>query len=416
MGVISHLTIPESPGRVLMPETGSMPADQNARTDTAGHVPAPLRLAAGYIWRILLIGVGIYALARVLDFFSVLVVPVLIAVLLTALLGPLVELLVRWMPRGVAVLIAMLAGIGVVSGLLTLVGTQIASQISELTRQALLGLTELQRWLEDGPLSIGTRQLSQYTEQVTDWLSSNSGTIGQQALSVTATAGEVLAGFALCLFALIFLLLDGRQVWEWLLRVVPIGGRDRVDTAGRTSWVSLTAYVRATVLVAAADAVGIGIGALILGVPLAVPLAVLVFVGAFVPIVGAFISGAVAVLVALITLGPVKALIMLVIVIGVQQLESHVLQPFLMGRMVSIHPLGIVVAIGAGLLVDGIVGALFAVPLVAMVNTFVHSITDPTPAVGGETVPAAPGDDGPADLDQGLDHGVTPDHSQESAD
>ena len=173
---------------------------------------------------------------------------------------------------------------------------------------------------------------------------------------------------------MIFLLLEGDRIWRWLVHLLPAPTHDRVDTAGRAGWQTLTSYVRATVVVATADAVGIGVGAALLGVPLAIPLAVLVFLGAFVPIVGAFLSGGVAVLVALVALGPVQALIMLGIVIAVQQLEAHVLQPFLLGRAVSVHPLAVVLAIGAGLLVAGIVGALFSVPLVAFLNTAIHSL------------------------------------------
>jgi predicted PurR-regulated permease PerM len=148
--------------------------------------------------------------------------------------------------------------------------------------------------------------------------------------------------------------------------------------AARRGWVTLTSYVRATILVAATDALGIGIGAAILGVPLAVPLGVLVFLGAFVPIVGAFVSGIVAVLVALVSHGPVTALIMLGIVVVVQQVEAHVLQPFLLGRAVSVHPLAVILGIAAGVLIAGIVGALFAVPFIAVANTVSSSLAGRT--------------------------------------
>lgn len=356
-----------------MHDTGQMDHEIARPSD----VPAPLRLAAAYVWRLLLLGVGVYALLWVLNYFTSLVVPFLVAVLLAAMLAPLVNLLTRWVPRAVAVLIAVVLAIAAISGLFTLVGTQISSQFGELTRQAMAGVTKLQVWLAEGPLHLGSKEVTGYLEQATQALSENSSRLAGQALSVTATAGEVLTGLVLALFTLIFLLLDGRGIWRWLLNFVPRAGRERADVAGLASWQSLTAYVRATVLVAFVDAVGIGIGAVALGVPLAVPLAVLVFLGAFIPIVGALVSGAVAVFVALITLGFVKALIMLAVVIGVQQLESHILQPFLMGRMVAIHPLAIVFAIGAGIIVDGITGALFAVPLVAALNTFVKTVSNP---------------------------------------
>ncbi len=331
-------------------------------------------MAASYAWRIALFVLVIYGGLRLVDQFMTLVVPFLVAVLVAALLHPLVILLDRWLPRGVSVAITLVALLAVLSGLFTLVGTQISGQMTQLTAQALAGLAQLQSWLSDGPLRLGSEEINSYVQEITNQLSANSTEIARRALTVGATAGEVVTGLVLAIFTLIFLLLDGRAIWLWMIRFVPRRGRGRADEAGLAGWVSLTSYVRATVLVAAVDAIGIGIGAAILGVPLAVPLALLVFVGAFVPIVGALVSGAVAVLVALLALGWVKALIMLAIVIGVQQVESHVLQPFLMGRMVSVHPLGVVFAIGAGIIVGGIVGALFAVPLVAVLNTVVHSL------------------------------------------
>lgn len=337
-------------------------------------VPRSLVVAAQVAWRVVAVVAALYVLVRLVQFFHVLVIPLLVAVLLTALVLPLTELLSRWVPRGVAVAATLLALIAVVSGLFTLVGTQLASGMAGLWTQAADGFTTIQTWLADGPLNLSSAQIDSYVAQVTDQLSANSQEIASQALSVTATAGEVVTGVFLVLFSMIFLLLEGGRIWRWLVHLLPRPTHERVDAAGHAGWRTLTSYVRATVVVASADAIGIGVGAALLGVPLAIPLAVLVFLGAFVPIVGAFVSGGVAVLVALVALGPVKALIMLAIVIAVQQLESHVLQPFLLGRAVAVHPLAVVLAIGAGLLVAGIVGALFSVPLVAFLNTAVHAL------------------------------------------
>ncbi|HEY6737615.1 MAG TPA: AI-2E family transporter, partial [Actinopolymorphaceae bacterium] len=190
----------------------------------------------------------------------------------------------------------------------------------------------------------------------------------QGALRVGTTVGHVVAGFFLALFATIFFLYQGDKIWAWVVRLFPSGARASADGAGRTAWVSLTAFVRATVLVAFVDAVGITVVALILRVPLALPIGVLVFLSSFIPIVGAVLSGAVAVLVALVAHGPVIALIMLGGVLAVQQLESHILQPLLLGRLVSLHPLAVILAIATGSFLAGIIGALFAVPIVAVVN------------------------------------------------
>ena len=180
----------------------------------------------------------------------------------------------------------------------------------------------------------------------------------------------------LALFTLIFFLHDGRQVWSFLLLLVPRHVRPRVDVAGVRGFASLVGYVRATALVAVADAIGIWIGLTVIGVPLSLPLAALVFLGGFVPIVGAVASGAVAVLVALVTNGPVDALLVLAVVLAVQQIEGNVLQPMLLGRAVRIHALAVVLAISAGVVLAGIVGALLAVPMVAVLNSAIRSLVE----------------------------------------
>ena len=174
------------------------------------------------------------------------------------------------------------------------------------------------------------------------------------------------------LFTLVFFLMEGERIWLFIVKLFPKQARDAVNGAGRAGWKSLGAYVRVQILVAAIDAVGIGVGAAILGVPLAIPLGVLVFLGSFIPVIGALISGAVAVLLALVALGPVQALIMIGIVLLVQQLESHILQPLIMGKAVSLHPLAVIFAVAGGSMIFGAAGALFAVPVLAVVNSVVR--------------------------------------------
>lgn len=338
-------------------------------------MPSSLVVAAQVAWRSVAVLVALAALLWLVGYFRVLVIPLLVAVLLTSLVIPLTDVLARHrVPRGLAVATTLLALIAVVAGLFTLVGTQLASGVAGLSSKVSDGFFQVQTWLADGPLNLSSEQVDAYLQQARDQLSANSEEIASRALTITATAGEVVTGMFLVLFSMIFLLLEGERIWRWLVHLLPADTHGPVDTAGRAGWRTLTSYVRATVVVATVDAVGIGVGAALLGVPLVIPLAVLVFLGAFVPIVGAFLSGSVAVLVALVALGPVKALLMLGVVVAVQQLEAHVLQPVLLGRAVSVHPLAVVLAIGAGLLVAGIVGALFSVPLVAFLNTAVHSL------------------------------------------
>lgn len=338
-------------------------------------VPIGVRVASAWAWRLLLIGLFVYVLLKLLGFFSLLVVPLLVALLVVALIRPVTDLLQRArLGRGLASLVTVLGVLAAVAGLVTLVSTQIASGFPELQRQAEAGLVQVQQWLAGPPLHISTTDLADYLQRAKDSLTARQSTVVNGALAATTTAGHVVTGFFLTLFATFFFLAHGGQIWTWVVRLFPRSAREAVDESSRLGWVTLTSFVRATVLVALVDALGIGVGAAILHVPLAVPLGVLVFLSAFIPIVGALFSGAVAVLVALVAQGPVTALVMLGVVLLVQQVESHGLQPFLMGRAVRVHPLAVILAIAAGATVGGIVGALFAVPLVAVGNTVVLSL------------------------------------------
>jgi predicted PurR-regulated permease PerM len=336
-------------------------------------VPLGVRTAASWSWRLLVIGVVIYLLARGFVIFQLILVPVLIALLLVALLRPLHQgLLARpgrvGLPSGPAALVTILIGIGVLATMITVISQQISSGFPDLVDNASNGLGEMQKWLADSPLHITGDQIDGYVAQAQKALQDSQGTLVSGALTVTSTALDVFTGLFLVLFSTFFFLSSGDRIWEWVTNIFPAAARERAHGAGLRAWATLTAFIRATVIVALVDGVGVGIVAAVLGVPLAIPLGVLVFLGAFVPIVGAVVSGMVAVLVALVAVGPVKALIMLLGVIAVQQIEAHVLQPFLLGRAVAVHPLAVIVAIAAGVLLAGIVGALFAVPFVAVVN------------------------------------------------
>lgn len=367
------------------------------RRDGTESIPWALRVATAWSWRLLVVGAVLYYLIRLLSGYVVLVTPVLVAVLLVALVKPMTDgfELMR-LRRSPAALLTVLVVLGLVAGLFTVVGTQVASGLSDLQAEAEKGLREVQRGLAGPPLHLTTTQLSAYLVQVRDSFSSSRGQVLSGALAATTTAGHVVTGLFLALFTTYFFLAQGAAIWSWLVGLLPRSARANVDLAGRRGWVTLTAFVRATMVVALTDAVGIGVGAALLGVPLALPLGVLVFLGAFVPVVGALVSGSVAVLVALVAVGPVKALLMLAVVLGVQQLESHVLQPFLLGRAVRVHPLAVILGIAAGALSAGVVGALFAVPLIAVGNTVLQSLAGDREPEQDEA-PAA--EDLPADAD-----------------
>ena len=297
-----------------------------------------------------------------------LVVPVLVALLVVALVKPLADVGERrlGLRPSLAALATMLIVLLVIAGLIALVGQQVATGFPDLQRQSTAGLQSLRDDLANSPLHITADQIDTLVDQAQQSVSANSGRLLTGAFGVASTAVDVVSGLFIALFSTFFFLSTGRSIWAFVVQLFPRGARPRVEGAAVRAWATLTAYVRATVVVAAVDAIGIGLAAVILGVPLAVPIAVLVFLGAFVPIVGAFVTGVVAVLVALVSKGALVALLMLAAVIIVQQVEAHVLQPFLLGRAVEVHPLAVILGIGAGVLVAGIVGALFAVPLVAV--------------------------------------------------
>jgi predicted PurR-regulated permease PerM len=309
--------------------------------------------------------------------FAVVVLPLVIAVLLTALVVPLVELLGRaHVPRGLAALLVVIGSIAVVALLLTFAGAQIAQGASDLADQVVKALEQIEHWLKTGPLHASDTQINGYIQSAQDAVTSSNKEIVTRLTEVGTAIGHIVAGFFIILFATYFFLADGDRIWSWVVRIFPRASRARADSSGRVAWTSLTAFVRATVLVAFTDALGIMIGAAILHVPFVFAIGVLVFIGAFIPLIGAFLSGTVAVLVALVDQGPIVALIMFGVVVGIQQLEAHVLQPFLMGRLVSVHPLGVIVAIAGGVLVAGIAGALVAVPFVAAANAVVLHLAD----------------------------------------
>jgi predicted PurR-regulated permease PerM len=348
-------------------------------------LPRGVRTAGAWAWRIILFIAAAYLLIRVIGLLRVVVIPIVVALLLAALFEPIAAVLrKRHVNRSLAAGIVLISGLIVVFGGLALIVQTFISQLGDLNAKVGDGITEIQSWLAQGPLHLSQTQLSDGLARIQKSITDNQTALTSGALSTATTLGEVVAGFFLVLFTLFFYLRDGGQIWTFLCRMLPRNARLPVARAGHYSWHTLVSYVRATVLVAFVDAVGIGTGLAILRVPLALPLAALVFLGAFIPVIGAALSGSVAVLVALVTVGPLKALIILGVVIAVQQLEGHVLQPLIMGRAVALHPLAVILAIATGVVTAGIVGGLVAVPLLAVLNTalrylFSHPEGEPTP-------------------------------------
>lgn len=343
--------------------------------DVRPLVPRVLRVSAALGWRLLVVVAALYVVGTVVAFLAGVVIPVAIALLLAALLSPAVSWLqARRVPRGLATALVMIGGLVVLGGVLTFVILTFVGGLPALIFQLSASVDAIVDWLTSGPLHLSEEQLRGVQEDVLATLSANQTQITVGALTTAATIGKIIAELLLVVFTLVFFLQGGMSIWQFLLGAVPDAVRTRVDVAGRRGLAALVSYVRATAVVAVVDAVAIGIGLAVLGVPLAVPLAALVFLGAFVPIIGAVIAGGVAVLIALVANGPISALIVLGIIIAVMQLEGHLLQPLLLGRAVKLHPLAVALAITAGLVVAGIAGALLAVPLLAVLNSGIRSL------------------------------------------
>ncbi|GAC67104.1 AI-2E family transporter [Gordonia soli] len=335
-----------------------------------------VRASAEWAWRLLLIVAAVYVLLQVFRHFEEVLVPVALAILGAAMLVPVVdEMDRRKVPRSLAVLLTIIVSLGILAAVLTFVVKEFIRGFPALTQEISGTVESVRDWLITGPFGVGEDQVRNIGNDILDFMQHNQDKVTSGALATAGTATEIVTGALLALFLLIFFLYGGGQIWTFTTKLVPTPSRGKVRSAGIAGFGTLVGYVRATVAVAFVDACGIGVGLAILQVPLALPLASLVFLGAFIPIVGALITGTLAVLVALVTKGWIAAVIATAIVVGVMQLESHVLQPFLLGRSVRLHPVAVVLAIAAGIVSAGIIGGLLAVPLIAFGNTFVRHLS-----------------------------------------
>ncbi|WP_150462786.1 AI-2E family transporter [Nesterenkonia ebinurensis] len=343
--------------------------EQRMRED----IPWGVRIAAEWSWRIIIIliaaGVAIWLLGHVM----LLLIPLLIAGLLSTLLKPLHNVFVKIkFPRILAAMTTIVVFLGAVTAILVQVGNVIVEGFAEMAEQIETGIYELIDWadqtLQDFGIEVSADEFNQAIDELIAWVQDNQDTIMSSAGAFGSAATNFGVGAVLVLFTLIFFLSDGRTIWNSLVLFAPAKHRPAIHGAGRRGWKSVGTFMRVQVFVAFVDAVGIYIGAVILDVPLALPIAVLVFFGGFIPVVGAVVTGAVAVLLAWVAHDFITAFWMLAVVIAVQQLESNVLQPIIMGKAVKLHPLAVVLAVTAGTTLLGIIGALFAVPVLAFIK------------------------------------------------
>lgn len=336
-------------------------------------LPPWLRRLALYGVCVLIAAGVVYVLSHVLALLTPVVLAIAAALLLAALFGPLVERMVRArVPRWLAAVAAVLGGLVIVIGTLVLVGIAAADEAGRLADEATQGIERIQDWLVR-TFGLEQEQLDRLRERLSEWAQGAGSGAVQGALTVL----EILASALLALVLLFFLLKDGPSGWQWFLRAFNAENRDKADRAGRAGWHTLTGYVRGIVVIAAIDAIGIGAALLVLGVPLAVPLALLTFLACFIPILGATFAGAVCVLVALAANGPADALLVLIAVVVVQQAEGNLLEPLIMGRALRLHPAVVLIAVAAGSLIAGIAGALLATPVVAVAYRMILAVNRP---------------------------------------
>ncbi len=364
--------------------SGRPPREPEGVTDQkspgGNEVPVSVRAAAAWTWRLLLFLLAVVVLVWLFKRFAVVVVPLAIALIISALLLPAVDgLHRRRCPRSLAVALVFLGGLGLIGGVLAFVGTRLVNGLPDLFGQVAGSIDELRQWLTDGPLNMSERQVDNLGDSAIAAIQEHQARVTNGLVSTAGVTTQLVGGLFVAIFALVCFLHSGRDIYRFVTAVFPDTIRDRVRDSGVAGYTALTSYVRATVVVALVDAVGIGAGLVVLGIPLALPLASLVFFGAFIPFFGAVVTGFLAVVAAFLAKGWLYALLTLAVVLAVQQLEGNVLQPLIMGRAVELHPLAVLIALSGGAVLAGVVGVLLAVPALAFADRSIRSLRDHPP-------------------------------------
>ena len=329
--------------------------------------PQWLKTAAGYSWRILVVGAIVYILAVVAGMLQFVFVALFGAIVMTAVLRPMVDFLSKILPRWLALIIAFIGATLTVLGLLVFIGVSIASQAQELGQKFTEGITEIGSWLEKGPIPISGDDITEALRSARDWIFDNRGDILNQALNSAGAVAQTFVGLALAVFCAIFFIHSGKSMWGWFLSQLPRRVRDRWEIGGEAAWDTFAGYTRGIFIISATNGFFAAIALWILQVPLALPLGLLVFIGTFIPLIGSPVAMAIATVVALAARGPIIALVSMGLIILIGQLEGNVLQPLVMGKQVSLHPVVVAVVVAAGTILAGVVGAIVAVPIVAVI-------------------------------------------------
>ncbi|MEU7277778.1 AI-2E family transporter [Streptomyces sp. NPDC045431] len=331
------------------------------------RVYPPLRSAAAHAWRVLVVGALVYTLFALLGRFHEIGVAVFLGLVVTAMLRPAVDIVARALPRPLAVAVSLILSIVLLLGVLALVGEAVAGERRVLQDEFATGVERIERWLERPPFRLHPEALTDIQARIGQFLSDHRSTLVSTAISGGRRLVEVVTVIALALFCSVFFLHSGDRQWRWFCTQLPPTARTRVALAGRTAWRTFTGYTHGIVLVAATNAILVGIALLLLGVPLAMPLALLEFFAAFVPLIGSPIALAVAAVVALAAKGPVVAAVVVALIVIIGQIEGHVLHPLVMSWAVRLHPVVVALAVIGGAIAAGVLGAVVAVPLVSVV-------------------------------------------------
>lgn len=361
---------------------------------TGVRVPAVLAGMAAWSWRVLVVLALVTLVGIVLLHLLLLVVPFATAILATALLMPITNRLRgRGVSRGISTLITIVFALAVLSGVIFFVVDRAVAGYPALADQASQAVTNVQNYLTNGPFHLQKSSIDNIGSTITKKLNAHQGAVASGVISAGRTAIDVVTGAVLFVFLTIFLVYDGDRVWDWFVRLLPRHGAELARGAGHRAWRTLTGYIGGQFFVALFHTIAISATLLILRAPLIAPLALIVFIFSFVPIIGALVAGAFAIVVVLVADGPIPALVLVIVLIVEDQIESHLLQPLVVGRYVRLHPIAIAATLVAGALVAGIPGAIFGVPLVAAVNAAVKYLSG-REDIDGNAISQEDGDSG----------------------
>ncbi|MFF3611512.1 AI-2E family transporter [Streptomyces sp. NPDC002580] len=373
---------------VARARTAGAPGSRDAGHHENATVGHGLRVSAAYAWRLLVVGVAVYVVFAFLGRLQLVAVALFLALVVTAVLRPFADLLARHMPRTVAVVVSVMASLLLVLGVMALVGRVVAGESGSLGHEFAGGLGRIERWLEGSPFHLSHAVLSGLQGKAVAFVSDHRSVLISSALSGAGRAVEFVTGLVLALFCSLFFIRSGDRFWRWFQALTPLGARDPLDRAGRVAWRTFAGYTRGIIIVAATNAVLVGIALSVLRVPLALPLTLLEFFAAFIPLVGSPVALGVATVVALATRGPVIALVVLALIVVIGQLEGHVLHPLVMSWAVRLHPVVVALSVIAGSILAGVVGAVVAVPMVSVVWSVIRELRpDPEPEPSGPSPP-----------------------------